>query len=500
MRKIIGFNKHKGMNRLYSVSSMPPEYVYDLYNCLLNKDNEYEVRAGCGKLNTTVIAGTPAIKNLFEVTWNDLTTSMIARAGTAWWKYNTGTRAFDSLDASRPSNSKGCVVMFGNEAILVDGALPRKCTSAFVMSNLGGSPPSTPSVAFVHEHKVWMNDDDNPMKAYYCKSDNAEDWTAAADAGNLDLSKVLPSGDKIIGYATVGKTLLAIYLVHHIVIYLAGTDPADFAIQQVIVRTGCASQMSSDQVGNDVFFASQTGIKSLLASITSQDLDIMDKSKDIDPYYRDLYDNVTDKQQIHGVYYHKANQYWLLMPQNGSHDIVVYSKDLELIAGRIKFQHQNNIYCLLETADGKMYGGSDGYVYELDTDATTDDGTAIPWTITSGLLYAKAPGNFKKGKFFGIHVKYTAAASMSLDYWYSLKNLTQDAKTLTLTMSVESAMWDVAFWDKSYWDANENKAFIRKPIIGRGNAIQLSINGTSAVGKPKIPYYYLEVDIQGVKK
>lgn len=492
--KFFTFAKHKGLNRVAAPHNMSPEYAYDLLNCYVNKDGAITQRNGIAKKNTTVISGSPKVRTIFEAGWNSLARDIIVRAGTAWRKYNSGMGVFDDLDTGRTDDAIGDAVMFDNELIMVDGGTPRKCVSTYTVSDLGGSPPSDPTAVHVHQHKVWMNSVSNPMKAYYSKTDDAENWTAAGDAGSLDFTRILPQGDTLIGFATFAEAFLVFIFKQHLVIYTAGTDPAQFSIQQII-DIGAFSNQSVLQVANDLVFPTYSGIRSIKSSLANQKLDLNDLSALISPLYRTYADSITNKTTIAGVYYNKLNHYYLCFPLSSGHTILVYSPDVKNVVGRYT---GITAYSFMQAEDGTLYCGGDGYVYTMDS-SSDDDGAAIEFRWKMPFLYFDNPIRYKAPRELEILVQHASNITLKFDYWYGLTALESDRITKSLSLTGNAAFYREALYRASYYRASGKSLVRTQDLKGRGKMMQCEIWHNTNGAQVTIPYFTLGVAMEGIK-
>ena len=365
-------------------------WVWDLLNAYIKKTEDgkgtIQQRWGLSKLNSTVLNDSSTkIRFLFEARWDNGTKDIIARAYDGWYKYNSSTSAFDDLDTGRTTDAKGFACMFMNNLIMVDGGVPRKCDSSYTVSNLSSdsSMPQDATACWVHQHRLWLNSSSNPMKVYGSKVNDATSstaWSTSSDSVTLDLSQVLPEGDEVIGFRTMGDVILVILCRKYIVIYNAPTTYDDISLVQVI-KIGALSNYALAQLGNDWVFPSDSGVNSLTSSMTYQKLDIDDLTKFIAPLYRSFISSVSDKQVICGVYFHKLNHYYITLPAGSEFQTLVYSLDFKNFVGRFVFNGINP-YSWVETEDGTLYiGGDTGYVYKYDENANDDDGNTIKLSL-----------------------------------------------------------------------------------------------------------------------
>lgn len=500
------YQEFSGMNRRADKLSCPPNYYYDLLNGYLRKDVQTGLgfitqRSGCTKFNSVALSGfgTPTqIRTIFETQWNAGSKDIIIRSGTCWGKYD-GASSFTVLDSGRTNDVVGECVMFQNQLIMVDGGIPRVCSSSYTVGNLSTDPamPQDASTAWVHGDKVWLNSTSNPMKAYFSDTNNATTSTAWSDSGNagyLDLSTVLPIGDKIMGFKTMGGTttmILVIVTTQYLVLYLAGADPTQFTLLKYI-KLPVLSNTGISPLGADLIIASQNEVTSIFNAYQNNDLEINGISQWIDPFYRQQVSNLTNFQtQVAAVFDNQLNHWYLTL---GNNVTLVYSVDVQNFVGR--WTYPFNIYAWYKRANGTILAASDGYVYTMNT-GSDDAGTAILWTLTLPALYFDLPNRFKKPVEFEALFQATASLTLTLTYWYDIASQVSAFNTKTISIAASSSLWDVALWDVSYWDQVGNVLYNTPDLVGRGRAmfIQLSHNTLDAL--ISMPWFVIRYNVEG---
>lgn len=116
-------------------------------------------------------------------------------------------------------------------------------------------------------------------------------------AGVIDLKGVW-GADEIVAIAPFyGK--LVIFGKHNIVIYTNPEDPATMYSDEVIAGVGCVSRDSVVSVGDDLFFMSSTGLRSLARTTQQENLPMMDLSVNIKDT---LIRNIQQNPNIKAVY------------------------------------------------------------------------------------------------------------------------------------------------------------------------------------------------------
>jgi len=498
LRELV-LNEFKGLNRLTSRLNMPNGYAWDIHNGYVKKDSKTNLgkikqRSGIKKLNSVTF--TNACKYIYEAKWSAGSTDVIIKEGTRWAKWD-GVDSFDDLDTGRTDGTRGQAVMFANQIIMADGGKLRKCTSGYVVSDLSTdeAQPTKVSKIHVHNHKVWCNDDDNPMQARYLKTDSAnaaDSFSASSDAGTLDFSKILPSGDTLIGFATFAEVFIVFIFKRYAIVYQAGTDPTEFAIRQII-PLNCVSGHAVKQIGNDLAICSLEGINSFRSSIANQDLDTDDLSKYIAPLYRELLSDLSDTTNVSLGFSHSLNHLYVCVP-NTNPTILVYSLDVGNFVGRWTGYKCHSI---CERVDGTMLVGGDGYVYVMNS-GTNDDGEIINFSYDFPALYADIFGANKAFKQMEALVTHDGSPILTVNYAY---DNTASKTPLTIPLTSEGVQWDSddAIWDSAGWAGSSAERVLNSGMLGRGKALLLSLSNNVLDATVEIEGVLLRYCKEGIK-
>lgn len=503
------FQEFKGMNRRSDRLNMDPSFYFDLLNGFLYKDVESGLgfitqRAGCSKLNTVALSGygsNTKIRTTYEAVWNAGGKDVIIKAGTAWGKFD-GVNSFPTLVTGRPDDTVGQCVMFKNNLILADGGVMQKVLPDYSTSILSADPamPQDATAVWVHADKVWANSTSDPLGAYYCDTNNATTSTAWSDTGNagrLDLSTVLPIGDRILGFRTMGGTtnmILVIITTQYLVLYLAGADPTQFTLLKYI-KTQCLSVQAISYIGTDLVYASRNDVTSIFNAYQNNDLEMNAISQWIDPYYRSQIAQLTDPtSQISAVFDNVLNLWYLTVGITNNYQTFVYSVDVQNFVGR--YIYPFNIYSWCAKQDGTILSGSDNYVYVMNT-GTNDAGTAISWKLAMPYLYLSLPARYKKIVEFEVFMQATASLSLSLDYWYGISNLATDKQTKNINITASASLWNVSPWNTSYWNQQGNQLYNTPDILGRGRGVFIELRHSTLDAIISIPWFTLRYNIEG---
>lgn len=498
------FNNFRGLNKLSSRLNMSPEFAWNIRNAYIKKDVKTGlgiIKQRSGSLKYNSVAFTGKCRFIYEAKWDSGGLDTIIRNNDGWHKYD-GVDSFDDFDVGRTSDVRGQAVMFGNQLIMADGGKLRKSTAAYSISDLSvdANMPTDSNIVHVHQHKVWTNSIANPMKAYACKTDNANGataWTGTTDAAVLDFSRILPDGDTLIGFATFSQSYLLFIFKNYIVLFSCGTDPAAFSLVQVI-PVDCLSWHTVYQVGNDLAFASLAGINSFKSAVVNQQVNTDDLTKYIGPYYRELVGDLTDTSEISSGFSSDLNHYYTCITISGDHTILVYSLDIGNIVG---IWNGIDAYSFCELRDGTMLAGGNGYVRIMNT-GDDDDGSAIDFQYSFPYLYFNdANQNKAVRQFEGIisHQATTTSFNLNFDYSYGTGNEQQSAITKSIALSANVSLYRSALYRSAYYRASGNTRYSTSDILGRGKQMALDIYHSVLDASIEIPYIVMRAKLEGIK-
>lgn len=498
------FEEHYGVSRLSDELTTPDKFFWEIKNGYVSKRNWIEQRNGHDDWSADTIGASTKIRKLFEFENKTGGRTIIARGGSAWYRYDSNGNA-TALDSGRGSDVKGQCAQFNNELVMCDGGAPRKSDASWSVSNVGASAPSLASAVHTHNHRVIMNSDSNFLEAYCSKVDSLDFDTTGNDAIILNLSKIIPEGDRIVGFSSFGVTFLVIWLTRNIVIYDLSTVTDEISLNKVIRGLGCISYdgiiYSPD---GDIWFPSESGYKSLKeVYVTQQTASIGNVTALIDPYFRSAIQSVSDKTDINGIFYRRLNHGYFTFPFASAPETWVVSKDLQEstnnkgnIAG-----HFTGItsYSFVERKNGDLlFGSSDGRIYKMDF-GTNDNGSAISFSCKKTGLYFGNPKVFKAPKEFEMLLEASASLTAYLDYSYGTQDSFTGVQTEPIAIDVQNSYWDEALWDVSYWDAAGQKLHKSRNMLGRGKVINVELRHNTLNAQIKFPYWIFSMIFMGDK-
>jgi hypothetical protein len=170
-----------------------------------------------------------------------------------------------------------------------------------------------PNAVLAAYGRIWVGDiAGDTQTVYFSDLLRGSDFTVGS-AGYLNLQEVFPNADNIVAIAA-HNGFLVIFGRNNIAIYANPIDTGALVLQDVIYNVGCISRDSVQNIGTDLLFLSNAGVRSLARVIQEKSLPMNDISKNVRD---DLMGNVfaeTDLNKIKSIYHEKDAIYLLALP------------------------------------------------------------------------------------------------------------------------------------------------------------------------------------------
>ena len=297
-----------GLNLQDSPVDLTANFALEASNCIIDKFGRIASRKGWLKANTAnAQLSTSSVTCIGELIQVDGTATTVCTGGAYLFKLASGaltTLTYGGGGAAptiSAANWQFCflngVAMFwqrGYDPLIYDPAV-----SATTFRRLSEKSGSTGTVyqcntAIVAYGRVWAADTSSD-KSTLVFSDllTPHIWTGGT-SGSLDLRQVWPAGgDEIVALAA-HNSFLFIFGRAQILIYEGADNPATMKLKDSIVGIGCIARDSVQNIGEDVWFLSDTGVRSLLRTIQEKSSPIRQVSKNV---HDDLQSNVTNDVQ-----------------------------------------------------------------------------------------------------------------------------------------------------------------------------------------------------------
>jgi hypothetical protein len=170
-----------------------------------------------------------------------------------------------------------------------------------------------PNAAFSGFGRIWVgNIVGDTQTVYFSDLLRGSDFTTGS-AGFLNLQEVFPNGDNIVAIAG-HNGFLVIFGRNNIAIYENPIDTSSLRLVECLYNVGCIARDSVQNIGTDILFLSDAGVRSLARVIQEKSLPMNDISKNVRD---DLMANVAseaDLGKIKSVYHDRDAIYLLSLP------------------------------------------------------------------------------------------------------------------------------------------------------------------------------------------
>jgi hypothetical protein len=376
-------------------------FALEAYNCIIDRFGRIGARRGWTPVNSTVntdLVSTNPVEFMFEMV--DGGNNVVISAGNN--KLFTGTTTMTTQTVKNADNSgnatytisgnnwQGASLLYGEgvdtepHAYLVQTGHPPLVFHELPESGGGGHdhdsgvfgfqqlgdvgtlPPGystadfKPNCALAAYGRIWMADIiGDRQTVYFSRLLDGSDFSGG-DSGSLSLNSVFPNNDQIIGLAAHNGFLI-IFGRNNIAIYANPIDVTELTLADYIPNVGCIARDSIQNIGTDILFLSDSGVRSLARVIQEKSLPLRDISKNVRD---DLMSNVASETaaNIKSVYFDRDAFYLLSLPATR----FVYCFDMRTPlqdgSARTTIWTSLEPKSFLVTAAKELYIGKPGYI------------------------------------------------------------------------------------------------------------------------------------------
>ena len=391
----------RGLNTADSPVTQDASFASIAENAVIDKYGRVAARKGLNKLTSsaTPLGSSIGIETIFEYV-DQSGDKVVFSAGNN--KIFTGTTTLTDVTPSSYTISANNwkIINFNNHAYFYQsGHEPLIYTDesgSGVLDNIQDHSHATGTAPQANEAlaafgRVWVADvGGNKHTVYWSDTLNGHAWTGGT-SGSLDVTTVWPTGhDEIVALAEFNN-FLVIFGKRNILLYTGAESPSSMSLQDVITNIGCTARDSVQSIGTDLFFLSDTGVRSLGRVI-------QEKSNPIGNVSRNVKDTMmisvnAESLDIKSVYSPEDSFYLLFLPTS----LEVYAFDtrgsLEDGSYRATTWVGNKILCGARTTDGLLYLGNIDGINKYD--GYTDDSSSYSFKYFTNPLSFGDPSRLK---------------------------------------------------------------------------------------------------------
>tara|TARA_Y100000588_G_scaffold34707_1_gene33582 strand:+ start:184 stop:1650 length:1467 start_codon:yes stop_codon:yes gene_type:complete len=271
--------------------------------------------------------------------------------------------------------------------------------------------PNTNSITVVSE-KVWAIKDDGTI--HYSASGDPTDWTKTSDAGG---SAGLPTGRESVGDSeplALGsyKNRLVVFNSDNTQIWTTDVDPSNISIETTLGSVGSQWPTCIQVVGDDLFFLTDAGFRSIGQQIYTGNLQDTDVGSPIDELVHaklvaSTRVGTTSTLEPGSAFYNGLGQYMCFIDK----EIFVFTyARFSKVNAWSRYITPYTIQAISPYGEYMFIRMNDN-VYVFNPDSFQDDGaTAIPLEVTSSYQAFKKPGRWKQ--ILGSDVMFNGTADL----------------------------------------------------------------------------------------
>ena len=278
----------KGVNTEDSPIAQDPSYADVADNAVIDKRGRLAARKGIEVLTTDKTElGTDYVHKIHHF-YDDAGNEVIFTAGNN--KIMTGTTTLTDVTPASYTitannwkivnfNDKAYFFQRGYDPLVYDNANGLR---TFTVAN----GTATAATLKCHEAlsaygRLWVVDNATDTQTIYWSDLLIGNDFTGGSSGSIDVSKAWPDGyDEVRALAAHNNTLV-IFGKHSILVYGGATSPASMALVDTVSGVGCICRNSIQNIGTDILFMSNSGLRSLGRTIQEKSLPISDLSLNV---------------------------------------------------------------------------------------------------------------------------------------------------------------------------------------------------------------------------
>ena len=387
-----------GLNTQEASVNVQQNFALVANNAVIDTYGRVGARKGYSTLSDTNAADT--IYCIHEHINKDGTSQIYFVGGDEIYTMATdGTVALDHSIASTPADSNwqplsfnGNVYLFheGEDPVVNDivGATGWDTLSSYSAMPSGVTEAGVGLSAYGH---IWMARTNLNKTTVYWSDTLIGTSFNAGTAGAIDLENVFTNGTDEITHLAAFNGNLVIFCKKSVIIYSGAQEPATMQVADIIDGVGCIARDTVQDIGSDIIFLSDTGLRSLGRVIQEKSAPMRDLSRNV----RDqLLDEVsTEEGIIKSVYYEKEAFYLLTVPSLQKVWCFDIRSALEDGSFRVTTWTSPNLNSFCVTRDRQLLIGNALRVMQYG--GYQDNGTPYTMSYFTTYLDAGAPSNLK---------------------------------------------------------------------------------------------------------
>jgi hypothetical protein len=371
-----------GLNRQDAIDQMDLRFALDAQNSVQDTTGRLTVRKGYTAVTTATIGGGANIQQIFEYVDKTGATSFLSAANLNIY---SGSTTLTSVYSTAITANNWQAVNFNNFMWFFQRShVPLRWNGATMVTiaSLGGTgtPPSANAVLGAFGRLYAIDTVTDKTTLYFSDTLIGQNWTGGT-AGTLDLSTVWQNGmDTGVALASFNNYLV-IFGRKSILLYSGAATPANLSLVEVIKGIGCIARDSVQNIGTDIYFLSDTGVRSLARTIQTTTVPITDISKNVRDFMLTYVVSEANLELVRSVYSEQEGFYLLSFPGNGITFCFNIRQNLQDGTNPATYWLTINPKAMLASRDRSLYFGHAGIITKYNGYA--DLGSSIDWSHLS---------------------------------------------------------------------------------------------------------------------
>jgi hypothetical protein len=390
--------------------------------------------------------------------------------------WNTSTSAWVAVTTSGSPTMTGVTkVRFskynwsGPAVLLTDGINPAAVYNGTTYTQVThASAPNSPKYSSVFKNHIFLaGDNSDPFNLYFGAPYSATDFSPASGAGVINVGfpivQIKPFRDAlyIFGSNNIRK--------------LVGNNIADFVVENVTDDLGCMATDSVIEIGGDLLFLSQDGLRPVSGTDKIGDVNLETVSKDIQSVFTDVVFNV-DLDGLNAVVLRQKTQFRIFFKASDSQGIVGGFRQTE---GGLQLEYGQLLGIEATCADSGyigqyefvIHGDSSGKVHRQER-GNSFNGLDIFSVYQTPYYHMEDPEQRKIVYSVNTYLRSEGDNQIVLSVLYDYEDFnTLNPSNYTLTTAGAAAYYNEALYDSTaIFDGNPSPVQ-RVNVSGSGRAV-----------------------------
>ena len=315
--------------------------------------------------------------------------------------------------------------------------------------------------------RTWFaNIGEDKLTVYYSVFLDPSDLSGTG-SGAINLEKVVSGNDEIVALVE-HNNFLVIFCRNNIVIYNNASDIDNLTLSDTIVGIGCIARDSIQNIGTDLIFLSNSGLRSLGRTIQEKSAPVRDLSKNVRDDFISLI-NIENKDNLKSVYF-EPEAFYLLRTA-----AFVYCFDLRVFledgSSRTTIWDTITPLSFLATKDRRLLIGKENGIALYG--GFSDNGTPYTFTYYTPYLDFGNPSVSKILKKIIVTIVGASNTTFNTKWAFDYESSYQSIQDVTLTSVISE--YGISEYNVGEYSSSILIDQVKNALSGSGNVVQIGV-------------------------